>query len=541
MVKDILRDEEARKSLQAGIDKVADTVKVTLGPRGHNVILNRVGSFPVITNDGVTIAKEIDLEDVFENMGAQILKEVALKTNDIAGDGTTTATVLAQSIFKQGLKYTVAGAHPMEVKRGIEKTIKAVIDHMKTQAKSVSSKDEITQIASISANNDIEIGSLIADAVDRVGNAGVITVEQSNSMGISLDIVEGMQFDKGYISPYMVTDTSRMEAIFEDPYILLTDKKISNVKDLAPVLERAAKDNRSLLIVADDFTDDVIAFLVMNKLKGAISVAAVKAPAFGDRKKDILDDIAVLIAGEVVSGDKGMTFDKNGISSLGAAKKVKVTRDSTIILDGAAGEAEIGQRVESIKKEISDFSDVLCDNFTLEKLRERLARLSGGVAILRVGAPTDTELKETQFRIEDALSATRAAISEGIVKGGGVALVEAIPIVKEFLLTLPRDEVIGARIVMRALTSPMLQIIENSGLEGAVIVDKIVSGEYVGFNACTLEFCDMFAEGIIDPLKVTKSALQNAGSVAAMLLTTEVLVSEVAVDSGMVQDDGVLG
>ena len=527
MPKDIRNDEAARKSIQAGIDKVANAVKVTLGPRGHNVVLDRVEGFPIITNDGVTIAKEIDLKDPFENMGAQLLKEVALKTNDIAGDGTTTATVLAQSIYKQGLKYTVAGAHPMEIKRGIEAAVVAVVNHMKAASKSVSDKSEIIQVATISANNDFEIGELIADAVDKVGNAGVVTVDESNTPEMGLDITEGMQFDKGYVSPHMVNDLSRMEASYDNPYILLCDKKINDIKELVPVIEKSVEDKRALLIVAEDFSDEVLSLLVVNKLNGAFHSVAVKAPGFGDRRKDILDDIAVLVAGSVVSDDKAMNLLAHGVPSLGRATKVKVTAGNTVIFGGVGSIEDVNKRVDLIKSEIENVvSDNFGDKFTIEKLKERLARISGGVAIIKVGAPTETELKEKQFRIEDALSATRAAIEEGIIKGGGVALVESIVAVKSVVDNLAGDKAIGAKIVMNALSSPMLQIVVNAGGKGDVIVDKIIDGDFQGYDASRLEFCNMFDRGIIDPLKVTRIALQNAASIAAMLLTTEVLITE---------------
>lgn len=524
MAKIILSGDEAWKALDAGVTKVADAVKTTLGPRGHNVVLEKKWGSPTITNDGVTIAKEIELEDPFENMGAQLLKEIASKTNDVAGDGTTTATVLGQAIFKQGLKSVVAGAHPIAIKKGIEKAVVAAVDSIKGGSKEIKTKEEIAQVATISANNDSEIGSLIADAMDRVGHDSPITVEESKGINNELVVVEGMQFDKGYASPYMITDRERMEAEMDSPLILLTDKKISNIKDILPILESVVQSGKALLIIAEDIEGEALATIVVNQLRGTFKCVAVKAPGFGDRRKAMLEDIAVLTGGIVITEDKGMNLEEATIESLGTAKKVKVSKDSTTIVEGAGSSEEISARAAEIKAQI----DVSDSEYDTEKLQERLAKISGGVAVIKAGAATETELKEKKFRIEDAVAATRAAVTDGIVAGGGTTLVRAIPAVDKLADSLIDDEQMGAYIVKNALEAPLKQISKNAGVEGAVVIDKILSNKDkdFGFNAQTLEYVNMISAGIIDPAKVTVTALQNAGSIAAMLLTTEVLIAD---------------
>lgn len=519
MAKILKFDEEARKKLEIGVNTLADAVKVTLGPRGRNVVLEKSYGSPLITNDGVSIAKEIELEDPFENMGAQLIKEVATKANDVAGDGTTTATILAQAIVKEGLKMVSAGANPMFIKKGIEKATKEVINHLKARAKKIESNEEIAQVASISAGDE-EIGKLIAQAMEKVGETGVITVEEAKSLETTLEVVEGMQFDKGYISPYMVTDSERMVAELDNPFILITDKKISNMKDILPILEQTVQTSRPMLIVADELEGEALTTLVINKLRGTLNVVAVKAPAFGDRRKAMLEDIAILTGGEVISEEKGMRLEETSIPQLGSAKKVKVTKDATIIVDGM-GEAEIiKERVTAIKNQIAETTS----DYDKEKLQERLAKLSGGVAVIKVGAATETEMKDKKLRIEDALNATRAGVEEGIVSGGGTILVEIAKDMDSF--KLEGEEGIGVEIVKKALTAPLRQIAENAGVDGAVVLEKVKDmPEGYGFNAASEKYVNMIEEGILDPVKVTRSAIQNAASVSALILTTEVLVA----------------
>lgn len=519
MAKILKFDEEARKKLEIGVNTLADAVKVTLGPRGRNVVLEKSYGSPLITNDGVSIAKEIELEDPFENMGAQLIKEVATKANDVAGDGTTTATILAQAIVKEGLKMVSAGANPMFIKKGIEKATKEVINHLKARAKKIESNEEIAQVASISAGDE-EIGKLIAQAMEKVGETGVITVEEAKSLETTLEVVEGMQFDKGYVSPYMVTDSERMVAELDNPFILITDKKISNMKDILPILEQTVQTSRPMLIIADELEGEALTTLVINKLRGTLNVVAVKAPAFGDRRKAMLEDIAIITGGEVISEEKGMRLEETSIPQLGSAKKVKVTKDATIIVDGM-GKAEIIKgRVTAIKNQIAETTS----DYDKEKLQERLAKLSGGVAVIKVGAATETEMKDKKLRIEDALNATRAGVEEGIVSGGGTILVEIAKDMDSF--KLEGEEGIGVEIVKKALTAPLRQIAENAGVDGAVVLEKVKDmPEGYGFNAASEKYVNMIEEGILDPVKVTRSAIQNAASVSALILTTEVLVA----------------
>ncbi len=517
------KSDEAWRSLLSGIEKVDEAVGSTLGPNGNNVVIEKKWGSPTITNDGVTIAKEIELEDPFENMGAQLVREVASKTNDVAGDGTTTATVLAYAIFRQGLKNVVAGANPIQLKKGIEQSVTVVVDWLRKNSKKVENKSEIGQVASISANNDEEIGNLIADAIEKVGKDGVITVEESKGMETSLDVVEGMQIDKGYLSPYMITDKDRMEASLDDPYILITDKKISAIKDLLPVLEKVVQAGRGLVIVAEDIEGEALATLVVNRLRGTINCLAIKAPGFGDRRKAMLEDIAILTGGEVISEEKGLTLEAATLDYLGRASKVKSTKDSTTFVQGKGEQTKIQLRVDQIRKEI-ELSD---SSYDKEKLQERLAKLSGGVAVIKVGAPTETELKEKKYRVEDALSATRAAVEEGIIPGGGTALVNAIPTLEKAIETAQGDVKVGMQIVAAALEVPLRRIAENSGAEASVVVDQVKkSASGIGFNARAGRFEDMLAAGIVDPSKVTRTALQNAASVVALLLTTDVLIAE---------------
>ena len=515
--------DEAWRAIEKGVAKVANAVKITLGPRGRNVVLEKKWGSPTITNDGVTIAKEIDLEDPFENMGAQLLKEVASKTNDVAGDGTTTATVLGQVIFKEGLRNVVSGTNPMALKRGIQTAVEMTVSELKKQSRSVETKEAIAQVASISANNDSEIGNLIADAMEKVGKDGVITVEESKGIDTTLEVVEGMQFDKGYASPYMVTDRDRMESVLEDCFILITDKKISAVKDLLPSLEKTVQASKPLLILADDIEGEALATIVVNKLRGTLNCVAVKAPGFGDRRKAMLEDIAVLTGGEVVTEDKGLSLESVEDNWFGKAKKIVVRKDNTTIIEGAGAPKAVKDRISQIKKEI-DGSD---SSYDKEKLQERLAKLSGGVAVIKAGAATETELKEKKHRIEDALSATRAAVEEGIIAGGGSSLVHLISALEEFEKKVQGDEKVGISIVKRSLEEPLKQIAANAGFEGSVVVDRVKKEKQgMGFNAQTFEYVDMFKAGIVDPLKVTRSALQNAASIASLLLTTEVLIAE---------------
>ena len=522
MAKEIKFGEDARKSLLDGVNKLADTVKVTLGPKGRNVVLDKSYGLPLITNDGVSIAKEIELEDKFENMGASLVKEVATKTNDVAGDGTTTATVLAQAMIKDGLKNVLAGSNPVIVRKGIEKTVKLAVDEIKKISTPVNGKEDIARVASISANDET-VGELISEAMEKVSKDGVITIEESKTMETELQVVEGMQFDRGYLSSYMVTDTDKMEAVLDEPYILITDKKISSIQDILPVLEEIAKQGKQLLIIADDVDGDALATLVVNKLRGTFTCVAVKAPAFGDRRKEMLQDIAILTGGEVISTELGMDLKQTDIMQLGRAKQVKVQKENTIIIDGYGDEDKIKNRVSQIRQEINNTTS----SFDKEKLEERLAKLVGGVAVIEVGAATETEMKEKKLRIEDALAATKAAVEEGIVSGGGTAYINILPKVKEFANTLEGDEKIGAKMVEVALEAPIRQIAYNAGVEGAVIIDKIMSMEKgFGYDALNDKFVDMKKSGIVDPTKVTRTALQNASSIASMIITTETLVAD---------------
>ncbi|MGQ9602748.1 MAG: chaperonin GroEL [bacterium] len=521
MAKQMEFNTAARALLRAGIEKVADTVSVTLGPRGRNVVLDKKTAAPLITNDGVTIVKEIDLADPYENLGARMLREVASKTHDMVGDGTTTATVLARTMICHGLKNIEAGANPVEVKSGIEKAVGVVVTEIKKQAKPVKSKDEIAQVARISANDDEEIGNLVADAMDKVGKEGVITVEEAGSLETSLDLVQGMQFDNGYISPYFITEAVRMEAVLEDCFILIHDKKISNVNDIVEILEKVAQSGSSLLLIAEDVEGDALATLVLNKLRGTLRCCAVKAPAFGDRRKEILEDIAILTGGRVISEEAGLRLENVIIGDLGRADKVMVDKDSTVIVGGKGRKRDMETRINQIRKQIG----LATSNYDREKLQERLAKLIGGVAILKVGAPTETEMKEKKARVADALAATRSAVEEGIVVGGGVALIRAIPAIEK--MNLEGDEKIGAMIVARAIEEPARIIASNAGFEGSVIAAMIKEKEgSVGFNAIKCEFEDLAAAGVIDPAKVTRVALQNAASVASLVLLTEAIVTD---------------
>ncbi|MBI2264772.1 MAG: chaperonin GroEL [Armatimonadetes bacterium] len=517
----ILFDEEARKALEKGANALANAVRITLGPKGRNVVLDKKFGSPTITNDGVTIAKEIELEDPFENMGAQLLKEVASKTNDVAGDGTTTATVLAQAMIREGMRNVTGGANPLFVKRGIEKAVLMAVDEMKKFSHPVDSKSVTAEVASIAANNDNTIGNMIADAMETVGKDGVITVEESKTMATTLEHVEGMQFDKGYISPYMVTDSERMEAILKEPYILITEKKISAVNDMLPLLEKVVQLNKPLIIIAEDIEGEALATLVVNKLRGTFLCVAVKAPGFGDRRKEMLKDIAILTGGQVVSDELGIKLEKVTPDMLGQASQVKVTKEETTIIEGKGKETDIKGRIEQIKAQIKETDS----DFDREKLQERLAKLVGGVAVIKVGAATETELKEKKHRMEDALSATRAAVEEGIVAGGGTALVNILPAIES--IDANGDELIGVNIVKRALEEPLRQIAFNAGAEGSVVVEKVKGlAKEMGYNAVSGEFVNMLKAGIVDPVKVTRSALQNAASIAAMVITTESLVTE---------------
>ena len=519
MGKIIKFNEEARKSLEVGVDTLADAVKITLGPKGRNVVLDRGFGAPMITNDGVTIAKEIELSDPIENLGAQIVKEVATKSNDVAGDGTTTATVLAQALIKEGLKMVSAGANPVFIRRGMEQASKKVIEELSKKAKKVEANEEIAQVGAISAG-DKEIGKLIAQAMEKVGEEGVITVEEARSLDTTLEVVEGMQFDNGYLSPYMVSDSERMVVEMDNPYILITDKKISNMKELLPVLEKTVETSRPMLIIAEDVEGEALATLVVNKLRGTLNVAAVKAPAFGDRRKAMLQDIAILTGGEVISEEKGIKLEEADITLLGQAKKVRITKDNTVIVDGMGDKAEISARVGQIKNAISETSS----DYDREKLQERLAKLAGGVAVIKVGAATETEMKERKLRIEDALNATKAAVEEGIVAGGGTVLVEIANAIEDFKLA--GEEGLGVEIVKKALFAPLRQIVVNAGIDAGVVLEKVKNSENgIGFDAAKEEYVDMVKAGIIDPAKVTRSAIQNAVSVSSVLLTTEVAVA----------------
>ena len=524
MAKQIVYGEDARKALQAGVDKLANTVKITLGPKGRNVVLDKKYGAPLITNDGVTIAKEIELEDAFENMGAQLVKEVATKTNDAAGDGTTTATLLAQALVREGMKNVAAGANPMVVKKGIAKAVDAAVNAVIAHSKSVEGSADIARVATISSGSE-ETGKLIADAMEKVSTDGVITIEESKTAETYSEVVEGMQFDRGYLSPYMATDTDKMEAVLDDPLIMITDKKISNIQDVLPLLEQIVQSSQKLLIIAEDIEGEALTTLILNKLRGVFNVVAVKAPGFGDRRKEMLQDIAVLTGGQVITSDVGIELKDATIDMLGRARQVVVKKETTTIVDGAGAKEDIQARVHQIRAQL----ETTTSEFDKEKLQERLAKLAGGVAVIKVGAATEVEMKEKKLRIEDALAATKAAVEEGIVAGGGTALINAMPAVKELMETASGDEKTGMSIVYKALEEPVRQIAQNSGLEGSVIIDKILSSGKVGygFDAYKEEYCDMLSAGIVDPTKVTRSALQNAASVAAMVLTTESLVADI--------------
>ncbi len=524
MAKDIKYGEEARKALQAGIDKLADTVKITLGPKGRNVVLDKKFGAPLITNDGVTIAKDIELEDAFENMGAQLVKEVATKTNDAAGDGTTTATLLAQAIINEGMKNIAAGANPMILKKGIAKAVDTAVETIKANSKPVEGSEDIARVGTVSSADE-SVGKLIAEAMEKVTSDGVITIEESKTAETYSEVVEGMQFDRGYISPYMVTDTEKMEAVYDDPFVLITDKKISNIQEILPLLEQLVQSGKKLVIIAEDIEGEALTTIILNNLRGVFKCAAVKAPGFGDRRKEMLKDIAILTGAEVITEELGLELKDTQISQLGRARQIVIQKENTIIVDGAGDSAAIKDRVAQIKAQI----ETTTSDFDKEKLQERLAKLSGGVAVIKVGAATEIEMKEKKLRIEDALAATKAAVEEGIVAGGGTALINAIPAVNALIETLEGDEKTGAQIIGKALEAPLRQIALNAGLEGSVIIDKIVNADKVGygFDAYNETYVDMIPAGIVDPTKVTRSALQNAASVAAMVLTTESLVADI--------------
>ncbi|WP_300531312.1 chaperonin GroEL [Peptacetobacter sp.] len=523
MAKEIKFSEDTRKALAAGVNKLADTVKVTMGPKGRNVILDKKFGTPLITNDGVTIAKEIELEDRFENMGAQLVKEVAVKTNDIAGDGTTTATVLAQAIIREGLKNVTAGSNPVLLRKGIQKAVEVAVEQLKAHSKDISTKEEISQVASVSSGDE-EVGKLLAEAMEIVGKDGVITVEESKTMHTELDAVEGMQFDRGFVSAYMVTDVDKMEAVLDNPYILITDKKISNIQEILPILEQIVQQGRKLLIIADDVEGEALSTLVVNKLRGTFDVVAVKAPGFGDRRKDMLGDIATLTGAQVISDELGYDLKDTELYMLGNAASVKVTKEATTIVGGAGFKEAIDERINQIRHQI----DQTTSDFDREKLQERLAKLAGGVAVVRVGAATEVEMKEKKLRIEDALNATKAAVEEGIVAGGGTALVSVIPAVEELVNSLDGEEKLGANIIRKALEEPLRQIAINAGLEGAVIVKNVMDADlHVGFDALNEEYVNMIEAGIVDPTKVSRTALQNAASIAGVFLTTEAAVADI--------------
>ena len=537
MAKEIKYGAEARKALEAGVNQLADTVSVTLGPKGRNVVLDKSYGTPLITNDGVTIAKEITLEDPFENMGAQVVKEVATKTNDVAGDGTTTATVLAQAMINEGMKNLAAGANPIVLRKGMKKATDEAIAAISKMSKKVSGKDQIAKVAAISAGDE-EVGNLVADAMEKVSKDGVITIEESKTMETELDLVEGMQFDRGYVSAYMATDMEKMVAELADPYILITDKKISNIQDILPLLEQIVQGGQKLLIIAEDIEGEALTTLIVNKLRGTFQVVGVKAPGYGDRRKEMLQDIAILTGGQVISDDLGLDLKEVTLDQLGKCKSVKVTKDNTTIVDGLGKKADIKKRVELIKTQLGETTS----EFDKEKLQERLAKLAGGVAVIRVGAATETEMKEAKLRIEDALNSTRAAVEEGIISGGGSAYVHAIKKVEKLANELEGDEKTGAAIVCKALEAPLSQIVVNAGLEGAVIVNKVKeSKDAIGFDAYKEEFVDMVANGIIDPVKVTRTALQNATSIASTLLTTESVVADIKEDTPAMPAGGMGG
>ena len=523
MAKQIVYGEEARKALLSGIDQLANTVKVTHGPKGRNVVLGKKFGSPLITNDGVTIAKDVELEDAFENMGAQLVREVATKTNDIAGDGTTTATLLAQAIVHEGLKNVSAGANPMVMRKGMEKAVETAIDTIKANSETIKGSDDIARVGAVSSGDE-SVGKLIAEAMDKVGASGVITIEESKTAETGLEVVEGMQFDRGYISPYMVTDTDKMEAVIDDPYILITDKKISSIQEILPLLEQIVKTGKKLVIIAEDVEGDALATLLVNRLRGNFTCVCVKAPGFGDRRKEMLKDIAILTGGTYISSELNMNLPDTQITDLGTARQIKVTKDNTVIVDGAGDANEIKARIAEIKNTIS----VTTSDYDKEKLQERLAKLSGGVAVIKVGAQTEVAMKEQKLRVEDALNATRAAVEEGIVAGGGTAYVNAIPAVEKLVAKLSGDEKTGAQIIARALQAPIRQIAENAGVDGSIVYDKIRSSRKVGYgyNAYTETYCDMIPSGIVDPTKVTRTALENAASIASCVLTTESLVAD---------------
>ena len=523
MAKDLKYGTEARTALQAGVDKLADTVRVTLGPKGRNVVLDKPFGTPVITNDGVTIAKDIELEDAFENMGAQLVKEAATKTNDAAGDGTTTATVLAQAMIHEGMKNLEAGANPIIMRRGMKKATEVAVEAITKMGQKVNGKDHIAKVAAISASDE-GVGNMVADAMEKVSNDGVITIEESRTMQTELELVEGMQFDRGYISAYMATDMDKMEANLEDPYILITDKKITNIQEILPILEQIAQSGQKLLIIAEDLEGEALTTLVINKLRGTLTVVAVKAPGYGDRRKAMLQDIAILTGGTVISEEVGLELKEATLDQLGRAKSVKVKKDETVIVDGMGEKADIEARIAQIRQELEDTTS----DFDREKLQERLAKLSGGVAVIRVGAATEAEMKESKFRMEDALAATKAAVEEGIIAGGGSAYIHATKEVAALAETLEGDEKTGAKVILKALEAPLYYIAANAGLEGAVIINKVKEAEAgIGFNAATEEYVDMIEAGILDPVKVTRTALQNATSVASTLLTTESVVADI--------------
>ena len=523
MAKQIVYGEEARKALLSGIDQLANTVKVTLGPKGRNVVLGKKFGSPLITNDGVTIAKDVELEDAFENMGAQLVREVATKTNDIAGDGTTTATLLAQAIGHEGLKNVSAGANPMVMRKGMEKAVETAIETIKANSETIKGSDDIARVGAVSSGDE-SVGKLIAEAMDKVGSSGVITIEESKTAETGLEVVEGMQFDRGYISPYMVTDTDKMEAVIDDPYILITDKKISSIQEILPLLEQIVKTGKKLVIIAEDVEGDALATLLVNRLRGNFTCVCVKAPGFGDRRKEMLKDIAILTGGTYISSELNMNLPETQITDLGTARQIKVTKDNTVIVDGAGDANEIKARIAEIKNTIS----VTTSDYDKEKLQERLAKLSGGVAVIKVGAQTEVAMKEQKLRVEDALNATRAAVEEGIVAGGGTAYVNAIPAVEKLVAKLSGDEKTGAQIIARALQAPIRQIAENAGVDGSIVYDKIRSSRKVGYgyNAYSETYCDMIPSGIVDPTKVTRTALENAASIASCVLTTESLVAD---------------
>ncbi|MDD5993838.1 MAG: chaperonin GroEL [Clostridiales bacterium] len=537
MAKEIKFGVDARKALETGVNKLADTVRVTLGPKGRNVVLDKSFGAPLITNDGVTIAKEIELEDAFENMGAQLVKEVATKTNDVAGDGTTTATVLAQAMINEGMKNLAAGANPIILRKGMKKATDCAVEAIKNMSETLSGKEQIAKVAAISAGDD-QVGEMVADAMEKVSNDGVITIEESKTMQTELDLVEGMQFDRGYISAYMATDMEKMEAVLDNPYILITDKKISNIQEILPVLEQIVQSGAKLLIIAEDVEGEALTTLIVNKLRGTFNVVAVKAPGYGDRRKAMLEDIAILTGGQVISEEVGLDLKETTMDMLGRAKSVKVQKENTVIVEGAGEKAAIDARIGQIKKQIEETTS----DFDKEKLQERLAKLAGGVAVIRVGAATETEMKEAKLRLEDALAATRAAVEEGIISGGGSAYIHASKEVAKLADTLHGDEKTGAQIVLKALESPLFQIAANAGLEGAVIINKVRESEVgIGFDALKEEYVNMVDAGILDPAKVTRSALQNATSVAATLLTTESVVANIKEEAPAMPAGGGMG